>query len=61
MSDGVRMVKPELAAVSGAERFVQEITTTAVLSHSHVLPLLDSGEAGGVPYLLPTVRSLRRC
>jgi len=41
----VKVLKPELAAVLGAERFVQEITTTASLQHPHILPLFDSGEA----------------
>jgi serine/threonine protein kinase len=41
----VKVLRPELAAVLGAERFVQEITTTANLQHPHILPLLDSGEA----------------
>ncbi len=43
----IKVLKPELAAVLGAERFVQEIKTTAALSHPHILPLFDSGEAGG--------------
>jgi serine/threonine-protein kinase len=34
-------LKPELAAVHGADRFLQEITTTASLRHPHILPLLD--------------------
>jgi len=46
----IKVLKPELAAVLGAERFVQEITTTAALSHPHILPLFDSGEAGGFLY-----------
>ena len=41
----LKVLKPELAAVLGAERFVQEITTTAALQHPHILPLFDSGEA----------------
>src|ERR1019366_783739 len=40
----LKLLKPELAAVLGADRFVQEITTTASLQHPHILPLLDSGE-----------------
>ncbi len=40
----VKVLRPELAAVLGAERFVQEITTTANLQHPHILPLFDSGE-----------------
>jgi eukaryotic-like serine/threonine-protein kinase len=41
----VKVLKPELAAVLGAERFVAEIKTTAALQHPHILPLFDSGEA----------------
>jgi hypothetical protein len=41
----LKVLKPELAAVLGAERFVQEITTTAALQHPHILPLFDSGDA----------------
>jgi serine/threonine-protein kinase len=41
----IKVLKPELAAVLGAERFVQKIKTTAALSHPHILPLFDSGEA----------------
>ncbi len=40
----IKVLKPELAAVLGAERFVQEITTTAALQHPHILPLFDSGK-----------------
>ena len=39
----LKVLKPELAAVLGAERFVQEITTTAALQHPNILPLFDSG------------------
>jgi eukaryotic-like serine/threonine-protein kinase len=41
----LKVLKPELAAVVGAERFLAEIETTANLQHPHVLPLFDSGEA----------------
>jgi serine/threonine-protein kinase len=52
----VKVLKPELAAVLGAERFVQEITTTAALQHPHILPLFDSGEADGfLYYVMPFV------
>ncbi len=43
----IKVLKPELAAVLGADRFVQEITTTAQLQHPHILPLFDSGTADG--------------
>ncbi len=52
----VKVLKPELAAVLGAERFVQEITTTASLSHPHILPLFDSGTADGfLFYVMPYI------
>ncbi len=38
----VKVLRPELAAVLGAERFIQEIKTTANLQHPHILPLFDS-------------------
>ena len=43
----LKVLKPELAAVVGAERFLAEIETTAKLTHPHILPLHDSGEADG--------------
>ena len=43
----IKVLKPELAAVLGAERFVVEIKTTAALQHPHILPLFDSGSADG--------------
>ena len=52
----VKVLKPELAAVLGAERFVVEIKTTASLSHPHILPLFDSGTADGfLFYVMPYV------
>jgi Tol biopolymer transport system component len=52
----VKVLKPELAAMLGAERFVQEITTTAALQHPHILPLFDSGEADGfLYYVMPFI------
>ncbi len=52
----LKVLKPELAAVVGAERFLAEIKTTANLQHPHILPLFDSGEADSflfyvMPYL----------
>ena len=41
----IKVLRPELAAVIGGERFVAEIKTTAALQHPHILPLFDSGEA----------------
>ena len=43
----LKVLRPELAAVIGAERFLAEIRTTANLQHPHILPLFDSGRTGG--------------
>ena len=43
----VKVLRPELAAMLGAERFLNEIKITANLNHPHILPLLDSGKADG--------------
>jgi eukaryotic-like serine/threonine-protein kinase len=52
----LKVLRPELAAVLGAERFVQEITTTAALQHPHILPLFDSGTADGfLFYVMPFI------
>src|SRR5512143_3444037 len=52
----VKVLRPELAAVIGAERFLAEITTTANLQHPHILPLHDSGTVDGtVFYVMPYV------
>jgi serine/threonine-protein kinase len=51
----VKVLRPELAAVLGAERFVQEIKTTASLQHPHILPLFDSGQA-----VVPPLRGAER-
>jgi eukaryotic-like serine/threonine-protein kinase len=52
----LKVLKPELAAVLGAERFVVEIKTTARLQHPHILPLFDSGTADGfLFYVMPYV------
>jgi serine/threonine protein kinase len=52
----LKVLRPELAAVLGADRFVQEIKTTAQLQHPHILPLYDSGSTaaahGGTTGLL---------
>jgi serine/threonine-protein kinase len=52
----LKVLKPELAAVLGAERFVVEIRTTASLQHPHILPLFDSGTADGfLYYVMPFI------
>src|SRR2546427_250062 len=53
----LKVLRPELAAVLGAERFLQEIHISARLDHPHILTLIDSGECDGfVWYVLPYVR-----
>src|SRR5687768_13308504 len=52
----LKVLKPELAAVLGAERFVIEIKTTAALQHPHILPLFDSGTADSfLFYVMPFI------
>ncbi len=52
----IKVLRPELAAVIGAERFLAEIKTTANLQHPQILPLHDSGEVEGtVFYVMPFV------
>jgi eukaryotic-like serine/threonine-protein kinase len=46
----VKVLRPDLAAVLGADRFLREIRTVARLQHPHILPLHDSGEAAGFLY-----------
>src|SRR6266581_2429599 len=46
----IKVLHPDLGAALGGERFLTEIRTTARLQHPHILPLLDSGEAGGLLY-----------
>jgi len=50
----LKVLLPDLAAAVGTERFLREIRTAARLSHPHILPLYDSGEAGGTLfYVMP--------
>ncbi|MGE5732970.1 MAG: serine/threonine-protein kinase, partial [Gemmatimonas sp.] len=52
----LKVLKPELAAVLGGERFLAEIKTTANLQHPHILALFDSGHVDGtVFYAMPFV------
>jgi serine/threonine-protein kinase len=52
----IKVLRPELAAAIGPDRFLREITTTANLHHPHILALYDSGEAGGfLYYVMPFV------
>jgi Tol biopolymer transport system component len=52
----LKVLRPELAAIVGGERFLAEIKTTANLQHPNILPLFDSGEADGyLYYVMPYV------
>jgi eukaryotic-like serine/threonine-protein kinase len=46
----IKVLRPELAASLGAERFLREIGIAARLSHPHIVPLIDSGEVDGLLY-----------
>ncbi len=48
----VKVLRPELSASLGAERFLREISIAARLTHPHILPLYDSGEAEGFLYFV---------
>src|SRR4051812_31853181 len=53
----LKVLRPELGAVLGVERFLAEVKITARLDHPHILTLIDSGSAGGLLYyVLPYVR-----
>ena len=52
----IKVLRPELAAVIGGDRFLTEIKTTANLQHPHILPLFDSGEADSyLFYVMPFI------
>jgi serine/threonine-protein kinase len=46
----IKLLKPELSAVLGSERFLREIQIAATLQHPHILPLYDSGQADALLY-----------
>ena len=59
----LKILRPDLAAVLGRERFLAEIRLTAKLDHPHILTLIDSGESNGLLwYVVPFIRgeSLRQ-
>jgi serine/threonine-protein kinase len=52
----IKVMRPELAATLGSERFLREVEVAAKLSHPHILPVYDSGEAQGILYyVMPLV------
>ena len=53
----LKVLRPDLAAVIGAQRFLAEIKVTANLQHPHIVTLIDSGETdGALWYVLPYIR-----
>jgi serine/threonine protein kinase len=46
----IKVLREDVTQRMGVERFLREIRTTATLSHPHIVPLLDSGEADGIAY-----------
>ena len=46
----IKILDPDIGTAVGAERFLREIQITAQLQHTNIVPLLDSGEAGGLLY-----------
>ncbi|MCA9769586.1 MAG: serine/threonine protein kinase, partial [Gemmatimonadetes bacterium] len=53
----IKVLRPDLGAVLGADRFLEEIKITARLDHPHILTLIDSGATDGMLYyVLPYVR-----
>ncbi len=58
----LKVLRPEISAAMGADRFLREIKLAAGLTHAHILPVFDSGEANGLLYyVMPSMegRSLR--
>src|SRR6188474_3739986 len=58
----LKVLRPEISAEIGAERFLREIKMAAGLTHPHILPVYDSGQADGLLfYVMPNMegRSLR--
>ncbi len=55
-SVAVKVLHPELASALGSDRFLREIRLAARLNHPHILPLFDSGDAGGfLFYVMPYI------
>jgi hypothetical protein len=50
----IKVLRADIAAVFGAERFAREIRISSGLQHPNILPVLDSGHAGGIPFYVTT-------
>jgi serine/threonine protein kinase len=52
----IKVMRPEVCPATSTERFLREIRIAAQLTHPHILPLIDSGESGGVMfYVMPLI------
>ena len=49
-SVAIKVLRPDLAAMLGPDRFLREVRIAANLQHPNILPVYDSGEAGGFLY-----------
>jgi serine/threonine protein kinase/Tfp pilus assembly protein PilF len=55
----IKVLKPDLAATIGSDRFLQEVRIAAKLQHPHILPVFDSGDANGALwYAMPFVEGM---
>ncbi len=52
----IKVLRPDLAAALGAERFPAEVKITARLDHPHILTLIDSSESGVSTWITGTTR-----
>src|SRR5687767_1442695 len=48
----IKVLNPDTASAVAAKRFVREILWSSSLQHPHIVPVLSSGEAAGLPYLV---------
>ena len=56
----LKVLRPDISAAIGADRFLREIKLAAGLTHPHILPVYDSGEAGGLLfYVMPNMEGAR--
>lgn len=52
----IKVMRDDVAAAAGADRFLREIRIAAQLTHPHILPLIDSGEdSGSLFYVMPYI------
>ena len=57
----IKVLRPELSATVGSERFLREIDMSARLQHPHIVPVYDSGDANGILYYVMPSSKENRC